>query len=74
MATIQTKIVMIMDPNINPERMEIPNNLIDEDCDEALIIDNDMDGYNSDMKIVMMKIQTLTLKNRDSKQRHRRRL
>ncbi|MEZ4982134.1 MAG: hypothetical protein R2769_11230 [Saprospiraceae bacterium] len=39
----------MMKSDINPGAIEIPNNAIDEDCDgEALIIDNDMDGYNSD--------------------------
>ena len=37
------------DPDINPGAEEIPNNDIDEDCDGiALIIDEDMDGFNSD--------------------------
>ena len=39
-----------MNPNINPDANEIPNNDIDEDCDGvALIIDEDMDGFNSDI-------------------------
>ena len=38
-----------INPNINPDAMEIPNNNVDEDCDGiALIIDDDMDGFNSD--------------------------
>lgn len=38
-----------MDSLINPARVEIPNNDIDEDCDgELLFIDEDMDGFNSD--------------------------
>ena len=38
------------DPAINPGAMEIPNNTIDEDCDgEAVIIDVDGDGWNSDL-------------------------
>lgn len=36
-------------PNINPDANEIPNNDIDENCDDViLIIDNDNDGFNSD--------------------------
>jgi|GEM_PF-6428387 len=38
-----------MDASINPAATEIPNNNIDEDCDEvAFMIDEDNDGYNSD--------------------------
>ena len=38
-----------IDPSINPDAMEIPNNEIDEDCDGvALIIDEDGDGFHSD--------------------------
>ncbi len=38
-----------LNPDINPNAMEIPNNNIDEDCDGiALVIDDDMDGFNSD--------------------------
>ncbi len=37
------------DASINPGAVEIPNNMIDENCDgDTLIIDIDMDGYNSD--------------------------
>jgi|GEM_PF-3248966 len=38
------------DPLINPGVDEIPNNTVDENCDgEVLIIDNDGDGWNSDL-------------------------
>jgi len=38
------------DASINSGATEIPNNVIDEDCDGvALIIDNDEDGFNSDV-------------------------
>ena len=38
------------DPTINPEAEEIPNNDIDENCDGILlIIDEDGDGWNSDL-------------------------
>ena len=38
------------DPTINPAAPEVPNNSVDEDCDgEVQIIDNDGDGWNSDL-------------------------
>ncbi len=38
------------DNTINPDAMEIPNNTLDENCDNlVLVIDEDMDGYNSDV-------------------------
>ncbi len=38
-----------LDPEVNSEASEIPNNDVDEDCDGiALIIDEDGDGFNSD--------------------------
>ncbi len=39
-----------MDASVNPGAEEIPNNMIDENCDgDTLIIDIDMDGFNSDV-------------------------